>query len=204
VCGFKRVVEYAVAGVACTNVSPKIVNCWIHDCSQQGVWLTGSSALIQGNAIEYNSSEGIYCTDASSPQIFNNNIQANTLYGIRTLGTAVVGHNSQPVIRGNTLEGTERMRCTRTPITSRARRWFDAGSNCGARRRDGDPSKIYDYADAPTTAPVVNFGNWLGSSAGRQRRAVCRGADCRQRGMAGERLANWGGWADSGERATRR
>ena len=161
------VVEYAVAGIACTNTSPKIANSWIHYCSQQGIWLTGSSPLIQGNTIERNSSDGIYCTDASSPQILNNNIQANTLYGIRTLGTGVVGHNSLPVIRGNTLDGNGTYAVYTITYYQPGQAMIDAGSNWwGTADATVIPSKIYDYADNPASSPVVNFGNWLGSSGG--------------------------------------
>jgi len=99
------VVEYAVIGVTCLDASPRILNSLIQFNSQQGIMLTRSSPLIQGNTIENNGSYGIRGTDTSSPQILNNEVTANGSYGVYFTGTGSVGHNSLPLIRGNTLAG---------------------------------------------------------------------------------------------------
>ena len=170
------VVEYAQIGVNCTDASPRIFNSWVQNCSAQGIYLTRSSPLIQGNTIEYNTADGIYCTDNSSPLILGNSILANSTYGIRALGTGAVGHNSMLVIRGNTLDGNGTYAVYATTYFQPGQVMIDAGSNWwGTADATVIPSKIYDYADNPASSPVVNYGNWLGSSGGTPTPGRCVG-----------------------------
>ena len=82
-----------------------MLNSTVQYCSQQGIYLTRSSPLIQGCTIQQNSSYGLYCYDTSSPQVLGNQVVSNSSYGIYLYGTAVSNHNCLPVIQGNALSG---------------------------------------------------------------------------------------------------
>ncbi|HWX19122.1 MAG TPA: right-handed parallel beta-helix repeat-containing protein [Candidatus Binatia bacterium] len=161
------VVQYAQTGIGATDCSPRILNSVIQFCSVDGIALTRSSPLIEGNTIEANTTDGIYGSDTCSPLILSNNVAGNNGYGLRLYGTGAAGHDSLAVINENNLEGNGNYAVyvgsyfnpPLTTIDARSNWWGTASGSLIA-------SEIYDYKNNPTYSPVVNYGNWLGSMAG--------------------------------------
>jgi parallel beta-helix repeat protein len=160
-------VEYAQIGVNCTDCSPQLLASTIRLCSQQGVYLTRSSPLIQGCSILQNSSYGIYCYDSGSPQILNNQIVQNGSYGVSINGTSAAGHNSLALLRGNTLDRNSGYAVLTSGFYLPGQVIVDARSNWwGTVDATAIANLVYDYTDNPNGSPVVNFGNWLLSPNG--------------------------------------
>lgn len=161
------IVEFAQIGVNCTDCSPQLVASTIRLCSQQGVYLTRSSPLIQGCSIQQNNSYGIYCYDTSSPQILANQIVQNGSWGVSIVGTSVVGHNPLPLLRGNTLDRNASYAVLASSFFLPAQTVLDARSNWwGTVDATVIAGIVYDYANNPSSSPSVNFGNWLLSPTG--------------------------------------
>jgi parallel beta-helix repeat protein len=184
-------VEFAQNGFEFVDASPQLFGCrsfrsgtygmlltrsspLFQGCSVLGSRLTGiqctdrSSPLILASLIVTNGDHGLYCHDRSSPTVASSLILSNAGDGIQINGASTTtNRNSVPVITGNEVVGNGQFalraltyyRPAETRINARSNWWGTADALVIAQ-------EIFDYNDAPTQSPVVDYGNWLGYPGG--------------------------------------
>jgi parallel beta-helix repeat protein len=163
------VVAYAQQGITCTSAKlAALVGSTIQYCSSYGLYLVNSSPLVQGNTIEYNNNDGIYCTTFSSPQVLGNMILGNSGNGITAYGYYYSDQNPHPLVNGNSIlanrnwgfYGYNYYQPTNVVFLDARSNWWGSTDPRVIR------SSVYDYTQNPSGSPVFNFGNWLTAQGG--------------------------------------
>ncbi|MCO6411406.1 MAG: right-handed parallel beta-helix repeat-containing protein [Thiogranum sp.] len=160
-------IEYATNGVSFTGTGGTLTNSTIEN-NNTGISITDASPTVQGNTIRNNSNYGLYIYRYSNPLINGGNTITANGYGLYVQGGSTASNqNPAPVVSGNGIYGNASSNYYAYNFHNNSNVHLAATGNWWG---GVDPAvigaKIYDYTDAPSLSPVVDYSGFLNGPGG--------------------------------------